>query len=30
MKQHRQENVDVKERLKGILDGLELVSCVFG
>jgi UDP-N-acetylglucosamine 2-epimerase (non-hydrolysing) len=26
---HRQENVDVKERLKGILDGLELVYAVF-
>ena len=25
MKLHRQENVDVKERLKGILDGLKLV-----
>jgi UDP-N-acetylglucosamine 2-epimerase (non-hydrolysing) len=27
---HRQENVDVKERLKGILDGLKLVHNEFG
>lgn len=27
---HRQENVDVKERLKGILEGLRLLYCRFG